>query len=152
MSINAFRSFWTDFISPMYRRPLGLQLAALCHRDGADGKEVLLITSSRGRWILPKGWPIDGMTAAQAAKQEAWEEAGVKKGHVSKTAVGSFVTEKRFDDGTSLSCEMKVFSVDVRKIIDDFPEAGKRKRIWVSPDRAAEMVEDTELKSLLSRF
>ncbi|MEJ6397617.1 NUDIX hydrolase [Yoonia sp. 208BN28-4] len=141
---------WTDFITPIYRRPLGLQLAALCHRDGKNGKEVLLISSSRGRWIIPKGWPMDGKTAAEAARIEAWEEAGVQKCHVSEKAVGSILAEKRYDDGRVLPCEVKVFSVKVTKLADDFPEADRRERIWVSPEKAAEMVDDGALKTLFS--
>lgn len=152
MSLFSLRTLWSRFISPLYARPQGLQLAALCHRDGKNGKEVLLISSSRGRWIIPKGWPIAGKSPAEAAQQEAWEEAGVKKGFVSRTAMGSFITEKRFDDGTVMPCEMRVFSVAVSKMKNKFPEAGKRKRVWVSPHRAAQMVDDDDLKDLISRL
>ena len=39
------------------------QFAALCWRV-MDGKvQILLITSrGSGRWIVPKGWPMDGQT------------------------------------------------------------------------------------------
>ena len=45
----------------------------------ADKKYVLLIQSARrGGWVLPKGgWELDEATAADAARREAWEEAGV---------------------------------------------------------------------------
>ena len=55
------RKSWEGLLSPMLRRPSALQLAALCWRRGKKGIEVLLVTSSQGRWILPKGWPIDGL-------------------------------------------------------------------------------------------
>ena len=68
---SMIQTIWTNAVRPLLQRPPALQLAALCHRATKGGKEVLLISSSSGRWILPKGWPIDGLTAAQAAKQEA---------------------------------------------------------------------------------
>ena len=45
----------------------------------ADKYYVLLIQSTRrGGWVLPKGgWENDEATAQDAAKREAWEEAGV---------------------------------------------------------------------------
>jgi 8-oxo-dGTP pyrophosphatase MutT (NUDIX family) len=149
---NTLGSLWANYILPLVQRPRGLQVGALCHREGKNGREVLLISSSSGRWILPKGWPIDGKTAGEAAQQEAWEEAGVKKSHVSKEAVGSFLTEKRFDSGAVLPCEMKVFSVAVRKVTNKFPESHRRTRVWVTPSKAAEMVDEAGLKTLLSDF
>jgi len=128
------------------------QVAALCHRDGAEGPEILLVTSSNGRWILPKGWPIDGLTDAEAAKQEAWEEAGVRKGKVSKTALGSILTEKRFNSGAVVPCELEVFSIAVKAIANDYPEADARDRIWVSPEKAAELLDEPELIDMLEAF
>jgi hypothetical protein len=49
-------------------RPSFTQVAALCLRDGPDGTEVLLIqTLTRKLWMIPKGWPIDGLTLSEAA-------------------------------------------------------------------------------------
>jgi 8-oxo-dGTP pyrophosphatase MutT (NUDIX family) len=44
-----------------------------------DGKiEVMLITSStRKRWIIPKGMIEPDMTPQDSAAKEAWEEAGI---------------------------------------------------------------------------
>lgn len=145
-------SLLAKLVSRLFPRQRRLQCAALCHREGEHGREVLLVTSSRGRWILPKGWQIDGLSDAQAAKQEAWEEAGVKKGHVSRTPMGSFLTHKELDDGTILPLEQRVFAVAVRRMTKKFPESGRRKRIWVSPKRAAEMVDEKGLKTLLAGF
>ncbi|MEN9850080.1 MAG: hypothetical protein RL128_243, partial [Pseudomonadota bacterium] len=55
------------------------QYGALCWRMHRGKVEVLLITSrDTGRWVIPKGWPIDGLAPAQTAAREAWEEAGVE--------------------------------------------------------------------------
>jgi len=46
-------------------------------RDGAV--EVLLITSSDGQhWVIPKGVIEPGMSAAESAAKEAYEEAGIR--------------------------------------------------------------------------
>lgn len=149
---SMIRSIWTDALRPMLQRPRALQLAALCHRTTDAGKEVLLVTSSSGRWILPKGWPIDGMTAPEAAAQEAWEEGGVKASKVGKSSLGSFLSRKTYNNGRSEPCETMVFKLKVADVANDFPEADRRERIWVSPEKAADMVDNAQLKSLLAKF
>ncbi len=76
------------------------QVAALPFRVGADGRiEVLLITSrDTGRWIIPKGWPMAGRKAHQAAEREAYEEAGLE-GQIAANPVGRYHYQKRFDHG-----------------------------------------------------
>jgi 8-oxo-dGTP pyrophosphatase MutT (NUDIX family) len=129
-----------------------LQLAALCYRIGQKGREVLLVTSSNGRWILPKGWPIDGLKARDAALQEAWEEGGVRKGKVAKKPLGSFLGIKRYDNGTEVACKTKVFEVKVRDLAKDYPEAEQRDRMWVTPKKAAKLVDEAGLKEILTGY
>lgn len=117
-----------------------VQVAALCHRKGPNGREVLLVTSSRGRWILPKGWPIDGLTDAEAALQEAWEEAGVREGAVSAKPVAKFDGIKRFNDGEEIPARIRVFAIKVREMSRKFPEAKRRSRRWVSLSKAAKLL------------
>ena len=116
---SMIRSFWSGALRPMFQRPPALQLAALCHRTTEAGKEVLLVTSSSGRWILPKGWPIDGMTAAEAAAQEAWEEGGVKASKVAKSSLGSFFSRKTYTSGRSEPCDPVVFKRKVAEVAND---------------------------------
>lgn len=147
---HALKTVWTEMVRPLLRRPPGLQVAALCCRAGEEGREVLLVTSrDTGRWVLPKGWPIDGKDAPGAALQEAWEEAGVRARSVAPRPIGRFTYAKRFDGGYEVPVEAQVFEVVVDSLARHYPEAGQRERIWVSPDRAAEMVDEPELRSLL---
>lgn len=132
--------------------PVHTQLAALCHRKGKDGAELLLVTSSEGRWILPKGWPIDGLTGGEVARVEAWEEAGVKKGKVARKSLGSFIGTKLTKQGDEEPCLTRVYEIEVTKVVDDFPESDRRDRIWVSPAAAAEMVTEDGLRDLLRRL
>jgi 8-oxo-dGTP pyrophosphatase MutT (NUDIX family) len=53
------------------------QVAAVCYRMGRSGVEFLLVETRGGRWIFPKGGVEGGLTYAQSAALEAFEEAGV---------------------------------------------------------------------------
>ena len=141
-----------DLLSPFFRRPPAVQMAALCYRDGSEGPEVLLVRSSAGRWILPKGWPMDGKNGAETAMTEAWEEAGVAKGKAARDPLGSFRSQKALDDGPVIRCETYVYPVQVRKIANDYPDAGRRDRRWVSLGTAPSEVSDAGLAELLRLF
>lgn len=144
---------WDGVVRPMLRRPNRVQVAALCYRKSKGEKEVLLVTTrGTGRWMLPKGWPMTGKSAAEAARIEAWEEAGVKSAKVGRRPVGAIDYLKHYDDGLTEPCSAKVYPIKVAKMVDDFPEAGQRKRRWVSAKQAAEMVEEESLKRLLLSF
>lgn len=128
------------------------QFGALCWRTHKDKTQVLLVTSrGTGRWIIPKGWPMDGATPAEAARQEAWEEAGAT-GRVSPVCLGVYSYAKRQEDGTDLPCVVAVFPLKVKKLSDDFPEADDRRRKWCGPKKAASLVDEPELSQLLRRF
>ncbi|ASM72947.1 MULTISPECIES: NUDIX hydrolase [Roseobacteraceae] len=128
------------------------QFAALCWRV-VDGKvQILLITSrGSGRWIVPKGWPMDGQTPGEAALTEAWEEAGVV-GKVDWRPVGLFSYSKTIDDADNLPCVAMVYPVRVKSLSKDFPEALERKRRWMSRKKAAQLVEEPELAQIIRDF
>ncbi|PTV95122.1 8-oxo-dGTP pyrophosphatase MutT (NUDIX family) [Rhodobacter aestuarii] len=137
----------------MGKKPDALQVAALCLRrpDAETTKdvEVLLVSSlDTGRWIVPKGWPMRGKTLAEAALREAWEEAGVK-GTVKHEPVGNYVYTKVRKTGLDQRCQVLCFIVDVEELEDKYPEAGRRKRKWVTPKAAAKRVQEKDLKLLL---
>ncbi len=81
--------------------------------------------------------------------QEAWEEAGVAKGTPDCDAVGTYTYDKKFPAGFAVPVETLVFPVVVEELSDKFPEANERRRQWVSPSEAANMVQEPELKSIL---
>lgn len=138
-----------DTIRDALVRPAELQVAALCRRMRGDKVEVLLLSSlNSGRWILPKGWPMNGRSLAEAALIEAWEEAGVR-GRVADRPMGSYTYEKIRGGGLPVRCNVQVFTVDEVTLADAFPEAGRRRRRWVTPRQAAGMVAEPELKALL---
>jgi 8-oxo-dGTP pyrophosphatase MutT (NUDIX family) len=52
-------------------------VAAVCFRILSTDIEFLLVRTRRGRWTFPKGGVEAGLTDAQSAAIEAYEEAGV---------------------------------------------------------------------------
>ncbi|GFE50488.1 DNA mismatch repair protein MutT [Roseobacter cerasinus] len=129
------------------------QVAALCYRKTRMGKQVLLITSrGSGRWIVPKGWPIDGLSNCEAALQEAWEEAGVEAANVQPTPVGHYRYDKYHASGDITPVETEVYVAEVDGLAKSYPEDHQRKRRWFSPEDAAERVREPELKAILRGF
>ncbi|KPP85730.1 MAG: putative NTP pyrophosphohydrolase [Rhodobacteraceae bacterium HLUCCO07] len=139
-------------INASHKSDVRTQFAALCYRVNNGKPEILLITSrGRKRWIVPKGWPMHGVTPGTAALQEAWEEAGVQ-GKAVEHCLGVYSYPKEFDDGTIVSCVAMVYPVRVKALAHDFPEAGQRQRKWFSPKKAAAKVSEPELGHILRSF
>jgi len=150
---SLLKQAWSEVVRPMWKRPNRFQVAALCYRGKGERREVLLITSrGTGRWILPKGWPIDGMNAAEAAMQEAWEEAGVKDGKIADQPLGEFHYVKHMDDGCAAPCSATVYPIKVKAMEEKFPEADERELKWVPAEEAAEMVDEKDLQQMLRDF
>jgi 8-oxo-dGTP pyrophosphatase MutT (NUDIX family) len=127
-----------------------VQVAALCYRDTADGKRVLLITSrDTGRWIVPKGWPIDGLDGPGSALQEAWEEAGVTRADIESDPVGFYEYDKGLGEGMTVPVHTRVYLTRVRDLSEKYPEAAERTRKWFAPKEAANLVDEPDLKAIL---
>lgn len=114
--------------------------------------EVLLVTSRETqRWIIPKGWPMDGMTPADAAAQEVWEEAGARgKGY--DVCLGLYSYRKWMSETEYLPVIVAVFPVKVKSLEKDYPEADQRRRKWMSLKKAASKVEERDLRQLIATF
>lgn len=145
-----FARVWKRYIAPLLRRPPRFQVAALCHRRGETGPEVLLVTSrTTHRWIIPKGWPIRGTDGGGTALQEAWEEAGVKPRGGRPLRIGRYRYHKVLSGGLPVATDVDVYAIEVEKLYETFPEAGERQRRWMTPEEAAGLVEEDQLKALL---
>lgn len=129
------------------RRPPALQVGALC-MDQQTGKVLLITSRGTGRWIIPKGWPMEGRTLPGAAAREAWEEGGVE-GHIGHDEVGRYVYDKEQDSGYSVPVEVCVFPLYVASLLADYPESDQRRRKWFTPGDAARMVAEPGLKNIL---
>lgn len=127
-------------------RKTQVQYAALCFRVRNGKLKVLLITS-RGPWSLDAAQRLAdaGHSPAGAAAREAWEEAGIR-GQVHEVCLGGFTYRKRSSPYPHLAL---VYPLEVVSRDRKFPERGERKQRWVSPKRAAELVDHPELAQLL---
>lgn len=147
---SIFGRAWSDYLQPLLGRPDRFQVAALCYRRHGDRLEVLLISSLHtGRWILPKGWPMKGRDAAEAAAAEAWEESGAVISRIDPAPIGSYRYTKVFRGGAGAACETTVFSMMVETLADEYPQQGRRERVWVTPGEAADAVDEPGLRDLL---
>ncbi|WP_040668411.1 NUDIX hydrolase [Rhizobium giardinii] len=132
--------------SSLFRKPPLEQYGALCYRrNKALGQiEVLLITSRDTlRWVIPKGWPMNGKKPHEVAAREAFEEAGVR-GKAKKKPLGYFHYLK---DG-KVPCLVQVHAIEVDELIGKYPERGQRELDWVTCSEAAARVNEPELKGL----
>ena len=128
------------------------QYAALPWRYSGGKREICLISSREtGRWVIPKGWPIKGLTPAETAACEAYEEAGLG-GMVSKKPIGEFQYGKRLESGKVRPTRVEVFALEQMVQHPDWPEQGQRKMQWFSIPEAAEAVDEPELKDIIRKM
>lgn len=129
------------------------QIAAMPVRWDSKGRlRVLMVTSrERGRWIMPKGWLMDGKKPWQAAKIEALEEAGAV-GFVSDRKIGVYHYDKRLGGGLISPCRVTVYPMIVDELKRRWKERKERKRHWFSLPKAARLVDEPELADLLRRL
>lgn len=120
------------------------QSAAIPYR-WRDGKlEILVITTSkRKRWLVPKGWVEDDLTPWESAAKEAFEEAGVR-GRISDRCLGTYQLRK--GDGIS---EISVYPLQVEEVMGKWPEKSRRRRRWLSLDKAERLVQPNSLAKIL---
>lgn len=105
--------------------------------------EALLITTSAGRWLIPKGTIDSGSTARQTAMNEALEEAGVM-GFATESAIG-VVTDARADSPRRIA----VFGLRVERVLSRWQEQGRRERAWMPCQDAALIVGIPAIGSLM---
>ncbi len=127
----------------------GQQFAALPWRRSPSGIEILLISSrDSGRWIVPKGWPMEGRSGAETAATEAFEEAGIA-GTIDSEPIGSFDYLKTARKGEGRWCSVTVYPMLVEKQLADWPEREQRRLLWLPAEEAAAMADDAGLAELI---
>jgi len=129
-----------------------VQYGALPWRIAEGELQVMLITTRRtGRWMIPKGWPMDDRAPHEAAAQEAYEEAGVR-GRIDPRLVGAFHYDKVRKSGETKRLRVDVYPLEVVEELADWPEAHERERRWLAQGDAAEAVREPELKMVIVGF
>lgn len=128
------------------------QVAALPWRQGEHGPEILLVTTrTTKRWLIPKGWTMDGKADHEAAATEAYEEAGVR-GIADTMPVGQYGYLKLLKSGKPRHLTVQVFAIAVDEVLDDWPEKSDRERQWASPQQALALIGEPELLPVISVF
>lgn len=130
----------------------GSQFAALPWRWVDGHLEILLITTlTSKRWVVPKGWPVEGCSPSECAALEAFEEAGVV-GTTASKPVGSFDYRKRRKTGGEIACHVDVFDLEVERQRRAWPEKAVRQTCWCTVEDAMARVSDPGLKRLIANF
>lgn len=130
----------------------GVQYAALPYRIVDGVPQILLITSRRTRrWIVPKGWPIDGLSPRECAAVEALEEAGVC-GEIGETCIGTFRYMKHSKKGFSVPCTVEVYALRVTQQRKSWAEKHERDRRWHTISDAASSVDEPMLRLHILQF
>lgn len=128
------------------------QVAALPYVETPSGLLVLLITTrGLGRWTIPKGWPKPGMSDAELAAREAFEEAGIA-GEMSPRPIGNFAYTKRLHLFSWVRCKVDTYLLHASCQHLSWPEKESRRTMWVEPSKAASMVRESQLATVLREF
>jgi len=106
---------------------------------------LLVTTSSKKDWIIPKGNIEPDLTPRESALKEAAEEAGIK-GVITGDPIGSYAFQKK---KTGKICSVEVFPMKVEKEMIEWEEKGKRERCWYTCEEAAARVSNPQLKELI---
>lgn len=121
------------------------QSAVIPFRRAENGIEILLISSSKkNHWVVPKGIHEPGLSAQDSAAREALEEAGIE-GDVGQSSLGCYRYVK-----WGAECRVEVYSMEVKLMLSESDwQESHRERIWVNPEDAAKMVKQAELGPLI---
>lgn len=129
-----------------------VQFGALVYRIRNNQPQILLITSrGQQQWLIPKGWPMEGIKPHKAAAQEAWEEAGVR-GRIFKQSLGMLRHTKDRNTPRATKTRIIVFPMEASKVASKFPEAKQRRRKWLSCKKAAARIANPELAKMVRDF
>lgn len=121
------------------------QVAAVCYRMRRGTIEFLLIqTRGSGRWTFPKGSTEPGLTHAQAAALEAFEEAGVH-GRIEEVSFATYTRQQRertkgLVKNDAEQVAVKAYLCQVFRL--SVPKESNRNRTWFSFEEARESLQE----------
>jgi 8-oxo-dGTP pyrophosphatase MutT (NUDIX family) len=113
------------------------QVAAVCYRVRRGEIEFLLVRTNSGHWTFPKGSAEPGLTHAQAAALEAFEEAGVH-GRMEEASFTRYIRRKRTGNPAARSAkkELSVQAHLCEVVRLDPPQEPHRNPTWFSAEKA----------------
>jgi 8-oxo-dGTP pyrophosphatase MutT (NUDIX family) len=119
------------------------QVAAVCYRLRSGGIEFLLVRTNSGHWTFPKGKAEPGLTHAQAAALEAFEEAGVH-GRIEEASFARYVRRARkgrrdsaarpADRSAEKEIAIQAHLCEVTRV--EAPQERNRNPTWFSAEKA----------------
>ena len=115
------------------------QVAAVCFRARDSEIEFLLVQTRKGRWIFPKGGAEPGLTHAQAAALEAFEEAGVH-GRMEEASFTRYVQRKRGRMRRVTELSVSAHLCEVLRLVP--PPELNRNPTWFSASKAKRRLRD----------
>lgn len=89
-----------------------------------------------------------GLGPHESAAREALEEAGIV-GRIASEPIGSFEYMKRLKRGATILCSVEVYPMLVEGTRTRWREFGERDLLWCTPERAAGLVADDGLRTIL---
>jgi phosphohistidine phosphatase len=121
------------------------QSAVIPYRKHGKSIQIMLVGSSkRNHWVVPKGIHEPGLSAQKSAVREAYEEAGIR-GTVSQSMLGKYEYTK-----WGASCTVEVYAMYVREVLPDSEwEETHRGRKWVSIEEAIEQVKEPSMRPMI---
>lgn len=121
------------------------QSGVIPFRKHKEKIEILLVTTRKGNWTIPKGIIEENHTPQESALKESVEEAGVW-GIVSEKKVGSYKYKKW--GGT---CKVKVYTMEVTKVFKKWEEDNFRERLWIPLSKISQMIKKKKLIQLIDK-
>ena len=108
----------------------------MCFRMKSSGIEFLLVRTGSGRWTFPKGCAEPGLTRAQSAAMEAFEEAGVH-GRIEEASFARYFYRKRRTQRRESTPEQLIVHAHLCEVSNvGRPEESNRRPKWFSTDKA----------------
>jgi len=101
------------------------------YREKEDGTiDILVVSTAKDNWILPKGNLIKRIGKKRTALREAFEEAGV---------LGK-ITDKKGETYEGKEETLHLYPMKVKTLLAVWPEQTKRKRRWIRPEKAGRWI------------
>lgn len=122
-----------------------LQAGALPYKRDSHGVQFLLVTSQRGRWIIPKGLIDPEESPQETAIREAREEAGVV-GSLLPDPVGSYADHK-----WQHPCWVEIYLLEYAGDCEWWEDKWLRHRRWCGYQEALTLIKKEELRAILTR-
>jgi phosphohistidine phosphatase len=120
------------------------QSGVIPYRRNNSRLEILLVSSRKNKWILPKGIIEKNMSARASAQQEAFEEAGIK-GQLEEQPLVAGEYNK-----WGGPCQLQLFAMKVEQLVDapQWAEAWRQRR-WFDAEQAINHIADADIRKLL---